>query len=108
MDLLKYRAIFPTVPEGTDITQQQFTVTANGTAQEPQILDASAPSAEFEVEQGAAVTLSLVYIDDGGNKSAERATSFTAQDTIPPQAPEGFGPIELIGERVVPDQPPTP
>jgi hypothetical protein len=103
MDLLLYEATLPTVPAGTDVASQVLSVSANGTAQPDQTLDKTATTAQFEVAQGSSVDLSLVYVDDGGNRSAPRTQSFVANDTIPPEAPGEFGAVTLISERQVPD-----
>jgi hypothetical protein len=103
MDLLTYEATLPTVPPATDVASQVFSVTANGTAQPEQTLDKTATAATFEVPQAASVDLALVYVDDGGNRSAPRTQSFVANDTIAPDAPGEFGEVRLVSERQVPD-----
>lgn len=99
MDILTYEADLPDVPEGTDVQTKELTVTVDGTAREPQSLPLDAAVATFEVPQDSSVTLSLVYVDDGGNRSAARDQTFTAADTIAPDAPGDFGEIRLTGER---------
>jgi hypothetical protein len=101
MDMLTYEAAFPGVPAGTDVAKQVFVATANGVDVKNEELEASAVSATFEVEQGANVSLSLVYVDDAGNRSAARTQDFVATDTIAPEAPGEFGAVTLISERTV-------
>ena len=103
MDLLTYEATLPAVPEGTDVASQVLSVVVNQTPQAEQTLDKTATIATFEVPQGSNVDLSLVYVDDGGNRSEPRMQSFVATDTIPPSAPGEFGEIKVVSERVVPD-----
>lgn len=105
MDFLKYRAIFPALPEGTDLVSQLFDVSANGEGQPTQTLGRDVASAEFEVPQGSNVEIKLTYADDAGNLSTPRLQSFVATDTIAPDAPGEFGAIELIGERHEDDAP---
>jgi hypothetical protein len=107
MDLLKYRVTFPVVPANTDIVRQEFDVRVNGQPQPTQELDRNATGAEFEVQQNAQVDISLIYIDDAANKSQPRTQSFTAVDTIPPEAPGDFGKIEAISEEVKSDPEPA-
>ena len=103
MDLITYRANFPAVPTGTDITSQLFDVSTNGVSGGTQALTKEATSAEFEVPQNANVDLRLIYVDDAGNHSQPRLQSFVAVDTIAPDAPGEFGSIDVISERTVPD-----
>ncbi len=100
MDFLTYSATLPKVPAGTDVTTQLFDVSVDGTAQPQQSLAKDAGTATFEVPQDSNVSLSLVYVDDAGNKSAPQAQAFVAKDTIAPEAPGAFGEITLTGERV--------
>lgn len=106
MDLLTYEADLPAVPEGTDVAGQVFTVSVDGTARPEVELDKAATvSSDFEVPQGSTVALSLVYVDDAGNRSAARTQEFVAQDTIAPSEPGDFGEVRLKSERTVPDAP---
>src|SRR3989304_3093932 len=72
MDLITYRANFPAVPTGTDITSQLFDVSTNGVSGGTQALTKEATSAEFEVPQNANVDLRLIYVDDAGNHTQPR------------------------------------
>jgi hypothetical protein len=102
-DFLTYEATLPTVPAGTDVTSQRFSVVEDGVAQAEQTLAKDATTATFEVTQGASVDLSLTYVDDAGNVSAPRTQSFVAQDSLPPDAPGDFQEIKVVSERTVPD-----
>lgn len=53
---------------------------------------------EVKAEQGSEVVLSLVDIDDAGNRSEAATVTFTATDTIPPARPGEFG-VSLVREE---------
>lgn len=53
---------------------------------------------EVKVEQGGKVVLSLVDIDDAGNRSQPATVEFVAADTIPPAKPGEFG-VNLVREE---------
>ena len=57
-----------------------------------------------DVPQDALVVLSLVDVDDAGNKSPPATVEFTAVDTLAPAQPGGFN-VALVGEKVVVDVP---
>jgi hypothetical protein len=99
MDFLTYEADLPTVPDGTDMQEQRFSVVVDGGAPADQTLDKAATVATFEVPQGSAVDISLVYVDDAGNVSAPRTQAFTAVDTITPESPGDFGEVRVVSER---------
>lgn len=96
--MLRYEVTFPPMPTGADIVSQRFTASQNGN-DEVQTLGVDATSAQFVVPDAAEVTISLVYIDDANNESPPRTQTFTAHDTIPPDAPGDFGTVELLGEE---------
>lgn len=98
--MLRYRANFPAMPTGTDVVSQKLTV-SHGETVETTEHGTDVTSAEFVVPDGVEVTLSLVYVDDANppNESAPRTQTFTANDTIAPDAPGEFGAIELLGEE---------
>jgi len=98
MDILQYEADLPVVPPGTDVESQELTITA-GAETEVQALAVDVLLATFEVPQDSTVVLSLVWIDDGGNRSAAKTQDFVALDTISADAPGDFGEIRLVGER---------
>lgn len=80
-----------------DTETREVTVTVEGA--EPVVLTypISAPES-FLVTQGAAFSLSVVDIDDSGNRSEATTGSFVAQDTFAPAAP-GSLTVEAIGEE---------
>lgn len=106
-DFNKYRANFPAMPAGTDVTTQAFDLSIDGVAQPTQKLAKEATFAEFEVPQNSSVIVSLKYVDEAGNESQPQTQSFVAVDTIAPNAPGAFGAIELLSERHEDDAPET-
>lgn len=62
---------------------------------------------EYSVPQGAHVAISVVDIDDAGNRSEPAVVEFVAADTLPPPVPGGVG-IELVREESIPDAPVVP
>lgn len=54
------------------------------------------------VPQDTHVVLTLVDVDDAGNRSAPAVVEFVAADTLPPASPGAFG-VTLVGETPVPD-----
>lgn len=54
------------------------------------------------VPQDTHVVLTLVDVDDAGNRSAPAVVDFVAVDTLPPAAPGAFG-VTLVGETPVPE-----
>jgi hypothetical protein len=53
---------------------------------------------EISVPQDAEVVLTLVDIDDAGNRSQPAVVEFTATDTISPSQPGSFG-VSLVREE---------
>ena len=75
-----------------DVTGRQLTVVVNGEVLSIVELAGSATDlGEVKVEQNANVTLSLVDIDDAGNRSQPAVLDFVATDTLPPAQPGSFG-----------------
>ena len=75
-----------------DVTGRQLTVVVNGEVLSTVELAGSATDlGEVKVEQNANVTLSLVDVDDAGNRSQPAVLDFVATDTIPPAQPGSFG-----------------
>jgi len=75
-----------------DVTGRQLTVVVNGEVLSIVELAGSATDlGEVKVEQNSNVTLSLVDLDDAGNRSQPAVLDFVATDTIPPAQPGSFG-----------------
>lgn len=96
--MLVYKAQLPVNPASQgDIVTKRFTV--NGGAATDLPFEAT-ESPEFSVEEDTEVTLSLTHVDNKGNESAAKTQTFTAHDTIAPDAPGDFQEITLIREEV--------
>lgn len=96
--ILVYDVGLPPIAEGSDTASRELTLTV-GDGQ-PEVIPLGAdPTVRIRVPQDSAVVLSLVNIDDGGNRSEPSTQSFTALDTIPPEAPGPFGEIKLVAEE---------
>ena len=82
-----------------DVTTRELTVVVNG----EQVAQNTFPGSETAlgevvVPQGGNVTLTLVDIDDAGNRSQPATVEFVAADTIPPAQPGSFG-VTLVREE---------
>lgn len=105
MDVLHYDVTLPAA--GTDVETREFTVAVEGRPDMVTTLPKSALLAQFGAPQDSLVKLSLVDIDDAGNRSAPSVLSFKAIDTLPPAAPGGLQ-ATLVSEEEVADPAPTP
>ena len=97
-DVLAYR-VSAAAPVDADVVSRLLTLVVNGEDLGTAELPASAAEglSVFSVPQGAEVVLTLVDVDDAGNKSEPAVLTFTATDTIPPQQPGSFG-VTLVSE----------
>lgn len=100
-NMLVYKVEFPPNP-GTpaDLTLQKFSVSVSDAV----VFNEDYPmsvneSGEFKVNDNDEVTLALAYADDAGNIGGSTTQTFTAVDTIAPDAPGPFGAITLIREE---------
>lgn len=93
--VLIYKLTLP--PAGApDVVTRELAVEVNGSVRET--LDAS-DGMELSFDQGDAVRLSLVDVDDAGNRSEpSEPLEFAASDTIAPPAPGQLG-VELLREE---------
>lgn len=103
-DILTY-VINAAAPVDGDVVQREMLVTISGdtnsattTVWPGHAVDLGSVSAP----QDATVTISLVDVDDAGNRSVPYTLSFVAADTIPPSAP-GAVMVTLVGEATQPD-----
>lgn len=103
MDMLTY--LVAVGAPGTDVVTRELAVTVGGVAQSPQTGDKSRTEFSVEVPQDSIVKLSLVDIDDAGNRSAASEIEFTAIDTLAPEQPGGFT-VTLVSEREEEPSPP--
>lgn len=56
----------------------------------------------IDVPQDAKVLLTLVDVDDAGNRSEPAVLEFVATDTLPPAQPGGLG-VALVAEKAAED-----
>ena len=92
-------------PVDADVVSRVLTVTVNGVEQPAVTLAGNATDlGSVDVPQDSQVVLSLVDVDDAGNKSAPASVEFTAVDTLAPAQPGGFN-VTLVSEKVVADVP---
>jgi hypothetical protein len=96
-DVLSY-TVTAALPVDADVVSRMLTIVVNG--EDMGTVDVPVDSTElsvFSAPQDAEVTLTLVDVDDAGNKSEPAVYSFVATDTIAPAQPGGLG-VTLTGE----------
>ena len=98
MDNLVYEVSLNSAEGVADVESQKLQVIVDEQLLESMVLNAGAQVAEIVVPQDSDVQLVLSYLDDAGNESEPLVTEFVAEDTLPPQAPLGFGTITLVSE----------
>lgn len=99
-DLLTYRVSVGSVVDG-DVVERQLVVTVDGQATaetHKSFASDTTDLGEIVVPQGAAVVLTVVDVDDAGNKSEPAVLKFVAEDTLPPAQPGALG-VTLVGEK---------
>lgn len=96
-DVLSY-TVTAALPVDADVVSRLLTITVNG--EDMGTAEVAVDLTElsvFSAPQDAAVTLTLVDVDDAGNKSEPAVYSFVATDTLAPAQPGGLG-VTLTGE----------
>ena len=105
-DLLTY-AVSAAASTAADAVSREVSLVINGA--EP-VVTVFAPTdtdlGQVTVPQNAEVSISVVDIDDAGNRSEPAVLSFTALDTLPPPAP-GAVSVVLVSEDRIPDVAPA-
>jgi hypothetical protein len=99
-DVLVYKVSVGPVVDA-DVVERQLAVVVDGLEQPEsrKVFPASATDlGEIRVPQDASVELSLVDVDDAGNRSEPAVFEFVAVDTLPPAAPGAFG-VTLVAEE---------
>lgn len=95
--MLKFKLVLP-APGASDVASRQLTVTIGTADPQTVTLDPTAiESGEYEGEDNAAVSGSLVDTDDAGNQSEAREFSFVLTDTLAPPQPGEVG-LVVTGE----------
>ncbi len=100
-DKLNFVFVVPAEDEPSDVVSREVKLTlADGTVSEfVNEGNGAFESAEFTADQDSEVSISVVNVDDAGNKSVPRVQSFTLVDTIAPPAPGELG-VKVVGEVV--------
>lgn len=97
-DSLTYTIVAAPVVDG-DVVKRLLTLVINGEEQGTAEFPASATELSVvTVPQDANVVLTLVDVDDAGNKSVPAVVEFVAADTIAPAQP-GAITVTLVGEN---------
>jgi hypothetical protein len=81
-----------------EVVGRKLTVEVNGTTRETLAVAQDATELEIAFEAEDVVVLTLTDVDEAGNEASSEPLSFTAADTLPPDAP---GPLSarLIREE---------
>ncbi len=98
-DVLVYKvSVGPVVDK--DVVERQLVVAVNGVeVDETTTFSAdSTDLGEIRVKQDDKVLLTLVDVDDAGNRSEPAVFEFVAVDTLPPAQPGAFG-VTLVAEE---------
>lgn len=96
-DLLTY-ALTVDAPVDTDVVTRELSVVVNGVTTQTSEFDGTAVDlGTITVPQDASVELSLVDVDDAGNRSEPAYVIFNAVDTLPPAQPGAFN-VTLVAE----------
>lgn len=106
-DVLTYQvSVGPAVDH--DVVSRELSFVIDGG--EPVVASFSGDTTDLglvSAPQGSSVVLSLVDIDDAGNRSDAATLEFVAADTFPPAVPGSFG-VTLVGESPAPEVNPEP
>ena len=107
-DVLTYR-VSVGAPESADVVERQLVVAVGDSATVDvfKVFPGDATDlGEVSAPQGASVLLTLVDVDDAGNRSEPAVLEFVAEDTLPPAQPGSFG-VTLVRETSEPVDPAT-
>lgn len=96
-DNIRVKVLFPPVTD-IDVETREFSYTVDGGAEVVEQLPKDVTDKEYVFAQDSDVSLSLVDIDDGGNRSPASTRTFKATDSVPPSQPGELG-VEIIGEE---------
>lgn len=85
-------------PASQDVVSRELTVVVDGVYRDPVVFPAYEVSlGRVSVPQDSEVVVSLVDVDDAGNRSEPSTISFKALDVVPPAAPGGLS-VTVVGE----------
>lgn len=99
-DVLVYK-VSVGAPVDADVVERQLVVALNGNSEVDDFKVFSADTTdlgEVRAKQGDKVLLTLVDVDDVGNRSEPAVLEFVAEDTLPPAKPGEFG-VTLVKEE---------
>lgn len=107
-NMLGFKIVLPELPpEPNDIVSGELTVSIGEAEQIITTTKEQTEVADLAGEQGAAVHVSFVYIDDAGNRSEDASVlTETLIDTIPPAVPGALG-LAITSEFTTEDPPPV-
>ena len=108
-DLLTYAVSVGPVVDG-DVVERQLVVSVDGVDSPEDVKVFPADTTDLgtlTVPQGSSVVVTLVDVDDAGNRSEPAVLEFVAEDTLPSAMPGSLG-VTLVSEKpadVVPEEP---
>lgn len=106
--MLRFKLVLPS-PSAADVVSRELRVAVAGQDAVLTILDCTATEfsdARLVGEDNALVAVSLVDVDDAGNRSEPREQEFRLIDTIAPPKPGEIG-LAVIAEDLSNDDPPA-
>lgn len=104
-DIMTYE-ITVGAPVTNDVVSRELTVVVDGVYRDPVVFPAYEVNlGRVSVPQDSSVVVSVVDIDDSGNRSEPATLSFQALDVVPPAAPGGLN-VTVVSETfVTPESP---
>lgn len=106
-DLIQFKIVLPP-KSAPDVAVRELTVTIGDGTADIRNLSADASVLDgLEGAQGATVSVSLVDVDDQGNRSSASTASLVLTDNVAPPQPGEIG-LEITGETHVDDAPTDP
>lgn len=98
-DKILFQVVLPP-KSAADVVRRELLVSfADGTEDLIELTASDTVTENLKGDQDSDVTLSLVDIDDAGNRSEPSVATFTLQDTVAPPQPGELG-IKITGEEV--------
>lgn len=88
--MLNFSVLLPT-PGATDVVKRELSVTIGEEPTQTKELTTETEVTGFSGADNAQVSLSLVDIDDAGNRSPERSQTFVLVDSLAPPQPGEMG-----------------
>lgn len=104
---IKFEVTLPP-PSARDVTGRELSVTDGdgSTLTAVTVLPSATVSEPLRVLENTSITVSLVDIDNAGNRSPASSVSLIVQDTIAPPQPGTLG-VHVIGEEFEEEEPPV-